>query len=77
MEAEGKLGDLLRFEAKIDNMAMMAFDIYSKGREHIYRMRVDEVKRLQSQLLKRAGMIADVTTDSSGRLRACHGGCVG
>jgi len=65
MEAEGRLGELLRFEAKIDNMVMMSFDIYSKGREHIYRMRVDEVKRLQSQLLKRAGMIADVTTDSS------------
>ncbi len=65
MKADGTLDDLLRFEAKIDNMALMSFDIYSKGREQIFRLRVDEVKRAQSQLLKRAGMIADVTTDSS------------
>ena len=65
MKADGTLEDLLRFEAKIDNLAMMSFDIYAKGREHIFRMRVDEVKRAQSQLLKRAGMIADVTVESS------------
>ncbi len=65
MDKAGRLAELLRFEAKVDNLAMMAFDIYSKDREQIYRLRVDEVKRLQSQLLKRAGMIADVTTDSS------------
>jgi len=65
MKKEGKLDDLLRFEAKVDNMAMMAFDIYSKSREQIFRLRVDEVKRAQSQLLKRAGMIADVTVEES------------
>ena len=65
MKGEGTLEDLLRFEAKIDNLAMMAFDIYSKGREQIYRMRVDEVKRAQSNLLKRAGMIVDVTAEES------------
>jgi len=65
MEAEGRLPELLRFEAKVDNLAMMSFDIYSKGRELVYRMRVDEVKRAQSNLLRRAGMIADVTTESS------------
>lgn len=64
-EAEGRLAELLRFEAKVDNLAMMSFDIYSKSREQIYRLRIDEVKRSQSQLLKRAGMIADVTTDKS------------
>ncbi|QGY39801.1 hypothetical protein GM415_06585 [Pseudodesulfovibrio cashew] len=65
MQAEDRLGDLLRFEARVDNLAMMSFDIYSKGREEIYRMRVDEVKRSQSNLLRKAGMIADVTADSS------------
>ncbi len=65
MDKEGRLGDLLRFEAKVDNLALMAFDIYSKDREQIYRLRVEEVKRAQSQLLKKAGMIADVTTDLS------------
>lgn len=65
MKKDGTLEDLLRFEAKVDNMAMMSFDIYSKGREQIYRMRVDEVKRAQRNLLKRAGMIVDVTVEES------------
>lgn len=61
LQAEGKLEDLLRFEAKLDNLAMMSFDIYSKSREQLFAMRVDEVKRSQRTLLRRAGMIADVT----------------
>lgn len=65
MKKEGTLEDLLRFEAKVDNLAMMCFDIYSKSRETVFRLRIDEVKRLQSSLLRKAGMVADVTTDSS------------
>jgi len=65
MKENGTLEDLLRFEAKIDNLAMMSFDIYGKGREQIFRMRVDEVKRAQSQLLRKAGMILDVTVEES------------
>lgn len=65
MKAAGSLEDLLRFEARIDNLAMMSFDIYTKGREHIFRMRVDEVKRAQTNLLRRAGMVTDVTADDS------------
>lgn len=65
MKADGQLDELLRFEAKVDNLAMMSFDIYSKSREQIYRMRVDEVKRAQSSLLRKAGMVVDVTVDQS------------
>jgi len=63
MQAGGRLDELLRFEAKVDNLAMMSFDIYAKGRETMYRLRVEEVKRAQSSLLRKAGMIADVTAD--------------
>jgi hypothetical protein len=63
MQESGSLGELLRFEAKVDNLAMMSFDIYAKGRETIYRLRVDEVKRAQSSLLRKAGLIADVTAE--------------
>ena len=65
LKAEGRLEDLLRFEAKVDNLAMMSFDIYTKSREMIYRLRVDEVKRSQSSLLRKAGMVADVTVEKS------------
>lgn len=61
LDGEGRLAELLRFEAKVDNLALMAFDIYTKSRELVYRMRVDEVKHAQHSLLRRAGMIVDVT----------------
>ena len=65
MEKDGTLGDLLRFEAKVDNLSMIAFDIYSKSREVVYQFRVDEVKRSQSSLLRKAGVVVDVTVDKS------------
>ena len=65
MERDGTLAELLRFEARIDNLAMMAFDIYTKSREEVFRFRVEEVKRSQSNLLRRAGMIVDVTVEES------------
>lgn len=65
MKKDGTLEDLMRFEAKVDNLAMMSFDIYSKSREEVFRFRVEEVKRSQSNLLRRAGMVADVTVDKS------------
>ena len=65
LKAQGRLDELLRFEAKVDNLAMMSFDIYTKSREIIYRLRVDEVKRSQSSLLRKAGMVADVTVEKS------------
>ncbi|WP_319583045.1 RsbRD N-terminal domain-containing protein [uncultured Pseudodesulfovibrio sp.] len=65
MKKDGTLEELLRFEAKVDNLAMMSFDIYSKSREEVFRFRVEEVKRAQSSLLRKAGMVADVTADKS------------
>ncbi|MCJ2166176.1 MULTISPECIES: RsbRD N-terminal domain-containing protein [unclassified Pseudodesulfovibrio] len=65
MKADGTLEDLLRFEARVDNLAMMSFDIYTKSREQVFRFRVDEVKRAQSSLLRKAGMVADVTVEKS------------
>ena len=65
MKKDGSLEELLRFEAKVDNLAMMSFDIYSKSREEVFRFRVEEVKRAQSSLLRKAGMVADVTADKS------------
>ncbi len=63
MRKNGELEHLLRFEAKVDNMVLMAIDIYSRSREQIFQLRVDELKRSQHTLLKKARMIVDVTTD--------------
>lgn len=61
LEKSGSLAELLRFEAKIDNMVMMAFDIYSKAREQLFAMRVDEVKRAHRNIIRRANCVSDVT----------------
>lgn len=48
---------LLGFEAKVDNLALMALDLYTKCRQQIYDLRVQEVKNAQRNLLIRAKMI--------------------
>ncbi len=35
------------FEARIDQMTLLAFDIYTGCRQRIYELRIDELKRLQ------------------------------
>lgn len=62
MHKSGELDSLLRFEAKLDNLMLMAVDIHSKNLEQIYKLRVEELKRAQHTLLKKARMITDVTT---------------
>ncbi|MGE4292458.1 MAG: RsbRD N-terminal domain-containing protein [Desulfovibrio sp.] len=59
LAASGELQALMALETRIDNMGLIAFDLYSKTREQIFAMRVEEVKRAQYNLLRRARMIVD------------------
>lgn len=59
LRRDGDLDQLLAFEARVDNLALMAMDLYSKCREALYNMRVKEVKSAQYNLLRRARMIVD------------------
>jgi hypothetical protein len=43
---------LVDFEKQIDQIALFAFDIYSKCRDQVYELRVNEVKRSVSGILK-------------------------
>ena len=61
-QKENRLNELLLFETRIDNLALIAFDVYSKTREEIYQLRVEEIKRAQHNLLLRANMIVDCST---------------
>lgn len=45
--------ELARIDAAIDQTALFAFDIYVKCREQVYELRVDEVKRNVSAIMKR------------------------
>jgi len=53
----GFTSQLLDFEARIDETALLAFDGYTRCREEIARLRIDELKRLTYMKLKLAGGI--------------------
>ncbi len=50
---EDKLSEeLMKFELKIDELALLAFDIYMKCREKIYQIKVGELKAEKGIMLK-------------------------
>lgn len=48
------------FEQKIDDLMLLAFDIYSTCRQKIYELRVNDVKRQVSRLLERANLVCEI-----------------
>ena len=48
--------ELTEFEREIDEIALAAFDVFVQCREQVYELRVNEVKRRVSGLLRRAGI---------------------
>ncbi len=51
--------DLETLDGRVDNMALMAFDIYTKAREQVYSMRVQEYKRTHHMLFRKAGLVCE------------------
>ena len=52
--------DLSVMESRIDDLALLAFDIYMNCREKLYEIKANEARNQVSRLLKRAGMIVDL-----------------
>ena len=48
--------ELTQFDHRVDQLALFAFDIFTKSREQLYEVRVNEVKRRVSGLLRRVGV---------------------
>lgn len=65
LKTDGGLEELMAFETRIDNMALIALDLYCKDRQRIFEMRVREVKMAQHNLLRRANMIVDITASGA------------
>ncbi|MFA6053799.1 MAG: RsbRD N-terminal domain-containing protein [Thermodesulfovibrionales bacterium] len=49
--------ELKSFETQLDNLVLLAFDVYMKCRERIFDLRVNEIKTLTFRLLKRANVL--------------------
>src|SRR4030042_4034461 len=56
LEQQNLLAELLDLEARIDGLALLGFDVYTKRREKLYEIRVNEVKNRVSGLLRKSGM---------------------
>jgi len=52
--------EMIAFDSKVDHLALLAFDVYSKCRENLYEVRVSEVKDRTFRLLQRANLLAEI-----------------
>lgn len=64
--------ELFTLESRIDNLALLSFDIYMKCREKIYELKANEVRRRTSGLLQKANLMIpeqDVGDDSTDNIK--------
>jgi len=58
--SEDHVEGLEEIEDRIDEMALIAFDIYEKCRQKIYDLRVNEVRNQVGRLLERANLTCEI-----------------
>jgi hypothetical protein len=51
--------ELLEFESKIDQLCLMAFDIYMNCREKVFQISANETRNRTFRAFKRAGLVAE------------------
>ena len=52
--------ELFEFESKIDQLSLMAFDIYMQCREKIYQISANESKNRTFRAFERAGLVSEI-----------------
>ena len=52
--------ELAAFESKVDQLALLAFNIYAQCRETLYEVRLNEFKMRTFRLLQRANLLAEI-----------------
>ena len=52
-------GELFEFESKIDQLCLIAFDIYMQCREKVYLIRANETRNRTFKAFERAGLISE------------------
>ncbi|UCD82010.1 MAG: hypothetical protein JSW26_11455, partial [Desulfobacterales bacterium] len=55
------VNELLAFESKIDQLGLMAFDIYMACREKIYQIKATEARNRTFRAFERAGLVSETT----------------
>jgi len=59
IQKENLEAELLDLESRIDGLALLGFDVYTKRREKIYEIKADEAKRRVSGLMRKTGLSDD------------------
>jgi len=59
IQKENLAADLLELESRIDGLALLGFDVYTKRREKIYEIKADEAKRRISAFMRKSGLSSD------------------
>ena len=54
-------GEFFKFESKIDQLCLMAFDIYMQCREKIYQISANETRNQTFRAFERAGLVSKLT----------------
>lgn len=52
--------ELRQFEERLDQVLLMAFDIFMSVRQRVYEIKCEEVKRLYYQVIRRADIMAPI-----------------
>lgn len=59
------LEEFLTFESRIDDLCLIAFDIYMKCREKLFHIQANEMRNRTFLAFERAGLVKDVPDDDS------------
>ena len=59
IQQENLAAELLDLESRIDGLALLGFDVYTKRREKIFEIKADEAKRRISGLMRKTGLTED------------------
>jgi hypothetical protein len=60
--------EMVALEARIDRLALLAFNLYMECKRQIYELRVDEVKNRVGALLRRAKLVCDLPETDTNNL---------
>ncbi|MEA1899487.1 MAG: RsbRD N-terminal domain-containing protein [Thermodesulfobacteriota bacterium] len=57
------LKELLHFESKIDELTLIAFDVYLKCREKVFEIKANEERNRTFRAFERAGLLTEIPAD--------------
>lgn len=52
--------ELLKLESRIDDLALLSFDIFMKCREKIYELKTNEIRNMTFRLLQKANLVYEI-----------------